>query len=32
MDRKKFLVFLMIILEWYLILNTNQFIDKGSKY
>ena len=32
MDRKKFLIFIMIILEWYLMLNTNQFMEKGSKY
>ena len=28
----KFLIFIMIILEWYLILNTNQFMEKASKY
>ena len=29
-EGKKFLIFIMIILEWYLILNTNQFMEKGS--
>ena len=27
MGRKKFLIFMMIILEWYLMLNINQLIE-----
>ena len=32
MDGKKFLIFITIILEWFLMLDTNQFMDKSSKY
>ena len=30
--QEKLLNSIMIILEWYLRLNTNQFVEKGSKY
>ena len=32
MDDKKLLNFIIIILEWYLRLNTNQFMAKDPKY